>query len=152
MIAFYQGRSLISRAIRLFNWSEFSHAAWIDDDASCFEAWRGRVRHDACASANHTPGTPLYRYAVAGETPAIRAAVRGFLRAQVGKRYDYLGILGFVLRSSRLANQNRWFCSELVAAAYESAGLPLLRLPSYKVYPGMLAASPLLRLVSLEET
>lgn len=151
MIAIYKGKSYISRAIRFFNFSEYSHVAWIDDDSSVIEAWhRGGVTHVQSISDNHTPGTPVRIYSVIGETPEIRHDVNIFLRAQVGLGYDYLAILGFIVRSNRLHRRNRWFCSELVAEAYRVAGLPLVNLPSNKVYPGMLAASPILKLI--EET
>jgi hypothetical protein len=35
-----------------------------------------------------------------------------FLDLQVGKKYDYLGLLGFVLDNG-LNDHKRWFCSEL---------------------------------------
>lgn len=147
MIALYHGRSWISRIIKTFTWSDYSHAAWIDDDGSVFEAWgKNGVTHVPTIDTNHTPGTPVRIYEVAGETPQIRAAVRSFLSGEVGRKYDWLGVFGFVLRANRFARQNRWFCSELVAEAYRLAGHKILNLPSNKVFPGMLAASPMLRL------
>ena len=147
MIALYKGRSFPSRVIRVFNWSDYSHAAWVDDDDdSVIEAWqKGGVSHVANISINHTPGTDVDLFAVTGETPEIRAAVRELLRSQVGKGYDFLGILGFVCRAPILQRRSKWFCSELIAEAYSYAGHQLIRLPSYKIYPGMLAASPMLR-------
>jgi len=147
VIALYQGKSVISRAIRVFNWSDYSHAAWMDPaDGTIIEAWhRGGVSHVPAFSTNHTPGTRVELYGVTGETPEQTAIIRAFLLDQVGKSYDYLGIMGFVFRSPRLHSKRRWFCSELVAEAYATAGLPLLRLPAFKVYPGMLAASPMLK-------
>jgi uncharacterized protein YycO len=99
----------------------------------------------ASLSTNHTPGTAVDIFAVRGETPEIRDAAREFLVKQVGRKYDYLGVLGFVFRAPSLHRRKKWFCSELVAEAYAYAAYPLLRSPSYKVYPGMLAASPMLR-------
>jgi uncharacterized protein YycO len=142
MIALYKGKSIISRIIKSFTWSQYSHAAWIDDDGSVYEAWhRGGVTHVNSISANHTPGTLVHIYKVTNETPEIRQAVRIFLQSQVGLKYDWLGVFGFVLRAHRFARQNRWFCSELVAEAYRLSGHKILNLPSNKVFPGMLAAS-----------
>lgn len=45
-----------------------------------------------------------------------------FLRAQIGKPYDYLGIGSLVFRSRDWRKGTRWFCSELVAAGLEKAG------------------------------
>jgi uncharacterized protein YycO len=146
MIAAFKGKSIISRIIKVFNWSEYSHIAWIDEDFSGVEAWhRGGVSNFATPSQNHTPGTPVDLFTVPGETPQQTEMIRAFLLAQVGKKYDYAGVIGFLLRSHRLQRKNKWFCSELVAEAYAQAGLPLLNMPSYMIYPGMLAASPRLK-------
>lgn len=152
MIALYKGKSFFSKCIRLFNWSEYSHAAWIDDDGSVYQAWKDGVTHDKSLSDGHTPGTVVDIFWMPGETPEIRVLVREFLRSQLGKKYDKLGILGFVVRATRLNRKAKWFCSELVSEAYAYAGQPLLRLPSYKVYPGLLAASPMLACIKQEIT
>jgi len=147
MILLYKGLSLMSRLIRVATWSEYSHAAWLDeDDGSVWEAWRRGVRRAESPSAAHNAGTPVEMYRVAGEGPAARALIRAFMRQQEGKPYDVPGILGFVFRRPMGASQDRWFCSELVFAAYEHAGISLLRSPAYKVKPCDLAMSPLLTL------
>jgi hypothetical protein len=154
MIALYKGRSLISRAIRCFTWSPYSHAAWIDTTANCvIEAWSGRVRRVADMSNQHTPGTAVDIFYV-DVTREQDSKIAAFMQAQVGKRYDYRGVIHFITRRSENASgQTRWFCSELVHAAYRSAGIELLsRIPDYKVSPGLLSYSPLLRLVSTIKT
>jgi hypothetical protein len=146
MIALYKGRSLISRIIRCFNWSEYSHAAWIDTSRNrVYEAWNGWVREAPSLHTNHTPGTEVDVFSVP-TSPDQQIVIAQFLRFQVGKRYDYRGIVHFITRRAEsAAGQDRWFCSELVLAAYRAAGIDLLaRIPAYKVYPGMLAYSPLL--------
>jgi len=207
MIALYHGKSPISRIIRAFNWSDVSHAAWIDPGTggqqpallpgqhpaqrpagavhsaipapgqqpallpgqqpaqrpagavhsaipapgqqpahTVIEAWhKGGVTRVPSLSTNHTPGTRIDLYTVIGETPAHTAIIRDFLHAQLGKPYDYLGLFGFLFRATRLQDKHKWFCSELVAEAYATAALPLMRIPSHKIYPGMLAASPMLK-------
>jgi uncharacterized protein YycO len=147
MIAAYQGRSLTSRIIQAFNWSCYSHIAWVDEqDGSVIEAWhRGGVSKAPNMSTNHTPGTSVVMFDVIDETPRHTPLIREFLQAQVGKQYDFAGILGFLIRSRRLQHDGKWFCSELVAAAYANAGIPLLNLPAFKIYPGMLVSSPRLR-------
>lgn len=142
MIAIYRGKSWLSRIIQAFNWSPYSHVAWIDDnDFTVYEAWRRGVSRAPTPSHNHTPGTMVDLFTVKGETPEHTAIIREFMQSQLGKPYDFLGILGFVFRATRLQRKTKWFCSELVAEAYATAGIPLVRLPSHKVYPGMLATS-----------
>jgi len=155
MIALYRGKSLLSRTIRFFNWSPYSHAAWIDTVENCvIEAWKGRVRKTPDLSRQHSRGTEVDVFIVSGVTEEQSAAIAAFMRSQVGKRYDYRGVFHFLTRRpERPRDQERWFCSELVCAAYASAGVHLLaRIPAWKVYPGMLAYSPLLQLVSTIKT
>jgi hypothetical protein len=150
MIALYKGRSLISRIIRCVNWSDYSHAAWVDTvNNYVIEAWSGGVRKADSLHTNHTPGTIVDVFDV-DVTVAQREAIAQFMVLQVGKRYDYRGIVHFITRRSEsAAGQDRWFCSELVLAAYRAAGIDLLsRIPAYKVFPGMLAYSPLLKPVA----
>lgn len=47
-------------------------------------------------------------------------AYYGFLRAQIGKPYDVLGVVGFIPRED-WRQPNKWFCSELKAAALSHA-------------------------------
>lgn len=78
-------------------------------------------------------------------TPALPTAILDFALAQVGKGYDYRGIFGFIARKD-IARAGRWFCSELVSAAFAQAGASLLRMEPNKVSPGDLATSRLLML------
>ena len=48
--------------------------------------------------------------------PQRYGAVIDFLNAQVGKAYDILGLLAF-LRRKKSEDPDKWFCSELAAAA-----------------------------------
>jgi hypothetical protein len=154
MIALYQGKSLVSRLIRWFTWSKYSHVAWLCQDGSVIEAWhRGGVRRQPSLSAVHTPGTRVELFQVLTHefrelNYAQREAVETFLTQQLGARYDFLGILGFLTRA-RMEKHGAWFCSELVTRALNHAGVwPLLRVPACKVAPGLLALSPLLRFQS----
>lgn len=55
--------------------------------------------------------------------------------SQVGKPYDWRGILGFALRRD-WQETDAWFCSEFVAWCFERAGYPLLRADrSWRVTP-----------------
>ena len=148
MLALYKGRSWVSRLIRWFNWSNYSHAAWVCRDGTIIEAWPpGGVQRAVSLFTNHLVDTAVDLYAVPGLTDAQRTRVEEFLVAQLGEPYDFMGVLGFLPRS-RMENHAAWFCSELVFAGLQSAGLDLLRnIPACKVYPGLLALSPLLKQV-----
>jgi len=146
MIALYKGTSSMSRLIRWATWSQYSHAAWINDQSGqCIQAWRAGVVSSRSFSEGHKPGTAVDFFSVRGEGSDESSAIESVLNLELGKSYDVAGILGFVIRRDR-QNQDRWFCSELVFHAYECVGLHLLsRVPPCKVFPGMLAISPLLK-------
>ena len=155
VIALYKGRSFASKVVRAFNWSEYSHVSCVRDPDGIYsplsprtteiEAWKGGVTRQQGIGRGHTPGTPIDLFHV-NMTDVQRGMAWTFLCEQVGKPYDWLGILGFALRADGLARRDKWFCSELVCAACQAAGAPLLeRVPPHKVYPGMLAMSPRLR-------
>jgi uncharacterized protein YycO len=148
-ILLYRGISAGSRLIRWMNWSDYSHAAWEDGDGAVYEAWIGSgVREVKSLHDQHTPGTTVDVFQVA-MTFQEEAAVRNFIAAQVGKPYDLRGVLHFASRRpEQPKDQTRWFCSELIYAAHAAAGVHLLqRIPAWKVYPGLLAYSPLLMYV-----
>lgn len=146
MIALYRGESLASRVIRWATWSPYSHVAWIDDDnGDVYEAWGKGVVRAGNLLANHTNGTPIEVFTVAGETHERRCLIRYAMAGELGKPYDFRGVLGFVSRRAQAQSQDRWFCSELVFHAYRQAGIDLLsRIPAFKVTPGLLSYSPML--------
>lgn len=148
MIAFYKGKSLLSRGIQLRTWSEYSHAAWLFGDESVIEAWTNGVRHVSSLSRAHTPGTVVDVFRVPEiddatiEASNRRQVASAFLLEQLGKPYDFQGIFGFLLRKEEQSPE-KWFCSELCFAACKQAGVELLsRVPAWKVDPGLLSLSP----------
>ena len=144
MIALYRGRSWISKAIRWQTRSVYSHAAWVMADGSVIEAWQSGVRHVANLSVAHTPETVVDLFSIPNMIDHYRDHVEDWLISQLGKGYDYRGVLRFLTRRQG-TNPDRWFCSELVAEACNQKWLPLLRrIKSSSVSPGCLSYSPYL--------
>jgi hypothetical protein len=54
-------------------------------------------------------------------TPEMAEIFHTFLRAQIGKKYDVMAIAGIVLQRD-WQHADRWFCSELMAAALSECG------------------------------
>lgn len=144
-IALYQGKSLISKAIRWQTRGIYSHAAIILPCGDVIEAWHnpGRVRLQQSLSDGHSSGTPVDVFNVA-TSHNEDTLIDCFLRKQLGKKYDFRAIARFISRRNN-DNADKWFCSELVFAAFEKAGLDLLaRTDAFEVSPVMLSRSPLL--------
>ena len=160
MLLQYIGKSFFpSKIIQWFCWGKYSHSAWsfceldggrLVGDISEYEAWAGKgVVHVPRIGANHTPGTRIDVYEL---TPALSSedANNGlkFLSEQLGKGYDYKGILGFLLRKKSMHNPNDWFCSELVFAFLNKCKRFLLNeVRPYQVSPQMLPMCPEFRYV-----
>ena len=144
-IGLYRGKSLVSKIIRWQTDGPYSHANIILDDGRIIEAWHkpGRVRVIKTLSDGHTPGTEVDLFHLDVTTEQSRT-IADFLTAQVGKGYDYRGVLRFISRSDRTSIR-RWFCSEMVFAAFQCAGVYLLHVDAYKVSPTLLSYAPGLR-------
>jgi hypothetical protein len=143
MLALYKGTSIVSQAIKFFSWSEYSHASWVTENGGEYESWDGvGVQYSAKFGAAHTKGTfvDLFNIKITSqETYNLEL----FFKSQIGKKYDYKGILGFLMRKD-YESVEKWFCSELIMEGFIKINNPVLKnIPSYKVYPGMLAYSPL---------
>lgn len=112
-----------SVGIRVVTWSQWSHVEILDGDE--------------LIGANMFRGvsiTPLRErlevsslVAVVDFPCADPAAVIAAARSQLGKGYDFLGLLGILTRQRNWQNTEDWFCSELVAWAFAEAGCPLFR-------------------------
>jgi uncharacterized protein YycO len=149
-ILLYKGRSVLSRLIRFRTWSEYSHAALEIEGDLIVDAWKSGVRKIETPHEGHDPETVIHAYRVPDMTDEERARIREFALSQVGRPYDYRGVLRFLSRRDPRRENRRWFCSELVFASFLRGGIELLaRVPAHRVSPGELARSPLLRKVPL---
>jgi len=135
-------RHPVSFAIRAGTLSSISHAMVYVGDGNVVEAVGSGVREVPVATAVSDA-----ILAVAYRDPRVdaakAAAIVAYARAQVGKPYDYAGVarvgyrIAYPFRGRMLDkireltgladdSANSFFCSELVFAAYENAGIPLL--------------------------
>lgn len=128
----------VARFIQLFTWSDFSHVDAVLPDGSLLGARaQGGVR---IRTATYLGTAKTARFHVA-LSEAQTAAVWTFLRAQIGKPYDFTAILGLLARRD-WQNEDKWFCSELIAAACAAAGSPLVRELQDRITPRDLLISP----------
>ena len=98
-----------SVAIRVFTWSEWSHAGIIMDDGSIIESTAkcGVCRVSMQEFKNR------YTKTIIVEIPNTNGWANR-AESQIGKKYDWGAILRFVFRGD-WADDSRWFCFELVA-------------------------------------
>lgn len=112
--------SLLIRGVTASRW----HHVGLEIDGVVYEARaRGGVVRTSLDEFRSRGKCHISKY----ETDSKSAQVaKDFLESQVGKPYDWFGALGFPFRAS-WQNENKWYCSELVAAAYKVAGYPIVR-------------------------
>ena len=142
--AFYRGISLVSKAIKWFTRSNYSHVSYIDGSGQVYEAWPPRARITPSYNVGHAAGTiiDLYRCPM---SPTQEATMVAYLTGCIGIKYDFAGVLGFISRRAGAQRQDKLFCSEMIVDACRAAGVILIeRTPSYAISPGHLSTSPLL--------
>lgn len=129
-VVFTRRHTLGSVLLRAALWSAWSHCALIDGD-EVIEAAVG-------AGVRERPLAELLAEASEHEIIEIPArnpaAVIAAARSQVGKPYDWRGVIGIGFRR-RWQDEDAWFCSELVAYAFEAAGDLLFRAKRWRIRP-----------------
>ena len=139
-ILLFRGKGFISSLIRWQTRSrQYSHAAILFDDGALFEAWQGKgVRVTGIISWVNVDA-----FACHAISPVQISQVRAFLMNQLGKPYDYVGVLRFVSRRKHSSDESKWFCSELVVAALRAADFLLfnVNVQPYQIAPEMICWS-----------
>lgn len=110
-----------SLLIRAITWSRWSHVAIVLGDQVIEAVWpHVRVRPLADLLKDH----PVH---VVVDLPCrSETAARDALHSQIGKPYDLSGMFGLALHRD-WQEDDRWWCSELVAWAFDQGGSPLFR-------------------------
>lgn len=118
-----------SKMIAWFTWADFSHVEVVFSTHTIGSRFVGGVQEWPLGSK--------YRH-VKDVRIDVSQAFFDFLEAQLGRKYDYLSILGFIFRRD-WQEKRRWHCSELIASALVADNrLTLANLN--RVTPGMLYA------------
>lgn len=134
-ILFCRSRTVISWLIRLLTWSDWSHVVIVGPDGvNTVEADWPKVYIGTLIDARRTNDIVEER-----EFPCANPqAAWEWALAQAGKRYDWTALAGFLAHRD-WAYPDRWFCSELAAAALQEGGSPRFREDSIdRVTPQML--------------
>lgn len=147
IINLHRGTSIIGRLIRWQSRSVYSHASMILPGGVFIESREGVGVHCRfLADGDPVPaakGETVDQFVIP-TTPQQAQQMEAFAKAQVGKKYDYTMVARFVSRrGASRRHSDKWFCSELVYAAAQKAGIKLLRATEpWEVSPGLLSKSP----------
>lgn len=145
-VSLHRGNAWISKLIRWQTRSVYSHAGVVLPDGKFIESREGKgvLEHDQLVVANNEE-VDLFHVMVSDDQALLLSR---FLRSQLGKPYDWTMVARFITREQETrSSTGKWFCSELVFAAFLEANVELLRdTHPWEVSPGLLARSPLLKL------
>ena len=133
-IIFSRRHSLSSLLIRALTWSRWSHVSIVEDRDTVIDARLigGVARRSLEDLLRESSAVEWRAVPVADEAAAL-----AFALAQVGRRYDWTGIVGWPLRGGWAA-ADAWWCSELAAAAEVAGGLVRFRPEVWRITPGHL--------------
>lgn len=121
-LLFTRQRDPLSLAIRAFTWSRWSHVALIDG----YGAIEALPSQGVVVTETQEVLLRSREFELVELACRDPAAVRAAAGRQVGKPYDWGAIAGIALRRN-WQEDDAWFCSELIAWAFEAAGEPLFR-------------------------
>lgn len=170
MIAYFRGKSLVSRMIRWRTWGKYSHVAWIVDRdfdytdpngrkvlipaGTIYESWHRKAKgakrsgvRKGVAGDLHKPGTSLDLYAIelddAQNNELLQRLEDWANDPEAG--YDFRGaISGFVVRKDRAHSDKRLFCSELLMRCFSPMGIRfLINIKPWQTAPEDMSHSPL---------
>ena len=138
--ACFRGISLTSKLIKFWTRGEYSHIAYMFNfkDRILIETWNNECWSYTLGYENHLPDTPVEIWSKE-ISPSQYIVVNDFFRNLVKDktRYDWMGILGFILFKNK-DNPEKYFCSEACTEALVEAEIwPSLKAnrihPSYFV-------------------
>lgn len=140
ILLFSRSKRIGSRLIRLATWSEYSHVDAVLRDKSLIGALYGKgvVRYDL---SSRLENSTEYCFRAVGGDPNL---FEEYLKSQLGKPYDLEAVFGIMFRRD-WAEDSKWFCSELVAAALVAAGVEAVQKKFGRITPQDLLESPLIR-------
>jgi hypothetical protein len=94
--------------------SEFSHVELVLED-------HGNGLFKCISSSTRDKGVRIKVIDIASGHWVVGSADRyvdeAWLRSQLGKRYDYIGLVGTIVKTSIFASNSKQFCSRLIAEA-----------------------------------
>lgn len=130
-VIFSTGPHLGSFLLRTVLFSEWSHCGIVMEDGKTV------IEASSKYGVVETPIEKFTRYgkwAIQTIPVPDEAAAYASARAELGKGYDWIGLLGLAI-TRRLQDDDNWFCSELVQHVKESGGVADLRYDKWRVTP-----------------
>lgn len=122
-VHFYSGSGFLSRAIQWRTFSPISHVS--------VQVWE--LIYEALIETGVTislakkepPASVIDTIEIRVRYEDTQEAIK-WLKTQINAKYDFWGILGFLVRPKRAETDEKWFCSELVSEFLSRCGVMVL--------------------------
>lgn len=141
-LQFSTERAIDSAIIRFLTWSDISHVDIVEPVTGQLLGARlhGGVQ---LRPVDYSSFHKVIRAEIELPNLAAEQAVLSAARSQIGKPYDWTGILNFGFQRN-WREEDSWFCSEFVAWSFEKAGYALLNVGAevWRITPRDLLLSP----------
>jgi uncharacterized protein YycO len=139
-LRFTKDNNPMGAIIRFWTWSEWDHCEIVTGSGYLGARPDGGVR---IRPFNYTKPLAESFARIAFDSAFQERRFLNFVKDQIDKPYDFSAILGFASKRD-WHNPDSWICSEIVAAAAEYAGKPLLNGDkTWRFSPRDIAISPL---------
>ena len=149
VLLFFGGNGFVDKEIEHYENSMFTHAAVAIDDKQIIEAWWDGVR------VTTIDGRGPFAIFRADLDAVLQEDIKMFAVGSVGKRYNYEGLVGFLiekwmkLKHNPFGSQHSVWCSQLVFECFLASGINLVPgKEAEDITPADLANSPVLRRVT----
>jgi len=132
-------------AIKFRTWSKYTHTAIMLGNGMLISATWPHIKTEFVY--DYPKGTKIEIYEVECTEEQRDGVIKWFKDREGKAKYDLKGLLGFVLRK-HIEDRKKYFCSEaVVLALYKNGIYPFApdRCPPWKVSPGVLRYSPILK-------
>ena len=129
-IVFMDSDNLFAKAIKAVTWSDWSHVGIMFGG----DLVDSRYKDGGVTLTDYLTRVSQYKRIQILEVPIPAAKVWPYVTSQIGKPYDVSAVLGIPFRRD-WQEDDKWFCSELVAWAFGAAGHPLIYKQHGRVTP-----------------
>lgn len=114
-LLFYKGKSgtWLDKLICYVTKSEYSHVEFVSrDDGTVYECWSSSNRDGGIRKTYITVNPEHWTLL---ELPTADAVNTNWFLERTGQKYDYVGLLCPILKTSLFSSKSKWFCSEAIA-------------------------------------
>lgn len=122
-LIFSRSHGVFSPLVRAVTWSDWSHCGILTKDNTVVESafkLGGVVETPYALFTERVDSYTIVEMDCRDAQAIIDAA-----RSQIGKPYDWTGLFGILFHNRNWQEEDKWWCSELIAWAFEQAGEPL---------------------------